>query len=123
MKLKGNSSMTKPSNQIFESDDFLNDHLPGKSDAMGELRHKIMLLNKSFNRDLVRNVLIMGESGSGKTENTKKCIQYLVDAAAPGSSFEARILSTNPILEAFGNSKTCRNDNSSRFGKWIKFGK
>lgn len=63
--------MTKSINRIFESDDFLNDHLPGKSDAMGELRHKIMLLNKNFNRDLVRNVLIMGESGSGKNHLAK----------------------------------------------------
>lgn len=45
-----------------------------------------------------QSILVTGESGAGKTENTKKCIQYLVDVAAPGSDLESRILSTNPII-------------------------
>ena len=52
-----------------------------------------------------QSILVTGESGAGKTENTKKCIQYLVDVAAPGSDLESQILSTNPILEALATLK------------------
>jgi myosin-1 len=99
----------------------------GRSAFDPKLRpHIFALADNAFNdmkyrgRDQV--VIISGESGAGKTESSKKIMQYI--AAVSGSSDKVnavknKLLNTNPVLESFGNAKTNRNDNSSRFGKYM----
>lgn len=76
------------------------------------------------NTNQAQTILITGESGAGKTENTKHAIDFLTKVSGElshgASMLGERLLSTNPVLEAFGNARTGRNDNSSRFGKFIK---
>ncbi|XP_038669057.1 unconventional myosin-Ic-like [Scyliorhinus canicula] len=67
-------------------------------------------------------ILISGESGAGKTEASKKILQYYAvtcPASVRVETVRDRLLQSNPVLEAFGNAKTLRNDNSSRFGKYM----
>ncbi|CAL4070934.1 unnamed protein product [Meganyctiphanes norvegica] len=105
---------------------------------MGKRRNEvpphIFAISDGAYMDMLQNhenqsMLITGESGAGKTENTKKVIAYFATVGAstkkketdkPKQSLEDQIVQTNPILEAFGNAKTVRNDNSSRFGKFIR---
>ena len=67
-----------------------------------------------------QSILVSGESGSGKTENTKYILKYLSYNYAENDKTAQNIINSNHIIEMLGNSKTMRNDNSSRFGKFIK---
>lgn len=70
-----------------------------------------------------QSIVISGESGAGKTESAKIVLRYMVNrvkAGAGSQGLDEKIIDTNPILEAFGNAKTVRNNNSSRFGKYMK---
>ncbi|CAG9132124.1 unnamed protein product [Plutella xylostella] len=96
----------------------------GKS--LGELPpHVFAVADKAF-RDMKslkqsQSIIVSGESGAGKTESTKYILKYLCDLWASGAGpVEQKILDANPILEAFGNAKTTRNNNSSRFGKFME---
>ena len=89
--------------------------------AIGDDMYKNLMVDKEH-----QCVIISGESGAGKTVNAKFIMEYLSEVSGGIGDIERVkeiIMSTNPLLEAFGNAKTVRNNNSSRFGKYftIKF--
>ncbi|RCN45917.1 myosin head [Ancylostoma caninum] len=96
----------------------------GKS--LGQMPPHVYAVADKAYRDMRRNkesqsVIVSGESGAGKTESQKAILRYLCENwGASAGPIQQRILETNPILEAFGNAKTLRNNNSSRFGKFVE---
>lgn len=89
--------------------------------AVADAAYRAMIANRQN-----QSILITGESGAGKTENTKRVIQFLASSSSLPSADDEQpdladqIIATNPILEAFGNAQTIRNNNSSRFGKFVR---
>ncbi|KAJ1281297.1 hypothetical protein BS78_04G295700 [Paspalum vaginatum] len=100
-----------------------------KGVRLGELSPHVFAVADASYRAMVnesrsQSILVSGESGAGKTETTKLIMQYLTfvggRAALDDRTVEQQVLESNPLLEAFGNAKTVRNDNSSRFGKFVE---
>ncbi|XP_030534942.1 myosin-11 [Rhodamnia argentea] len=87
--------------------------------AVADVAYRAMIHEGKSN-----SILVSGESGAGKTETTKMLMRYLAflggRAATEGRTVEQQVLESNPVLEAFGNAKTVRNNNSSRFGKFVE---
>lgn len=100
-----------------------------KGVPFGELSPHVFAIADAAYREMVNegksnSILVSGESGAGKTETTKMLMRYLAylggNAAAEGRTVEQQVLESNPVLEAFGNAKTVKNNNSSRFGKFVE---
>ncbi|CAL5432773.1 unnamed protein product [Camellia sinensis] len=87
--------------------------------AIADVAYRAMI-----NEGKSNSILVSGESGAGKTETTKMLMRYLAfmggRKGTEGRTVEQQVLESNPVLEAFGNAKTVRNNNSSRFGKFVE---
>ncbi|KAI9392863.1 hypothetical protein POPTR_006G145700v4 [Populus trichocarpa] len=100
-----------------------------KGAAFGELSPHVFAVADVAYRQMINegksnSILVSGESGAGKTETTKMLMRYLAymggRSGVEGRTVEQQVLESNPVLEAFGNAKTVRNNNSSRFGKFVE---
>ncbi|XP_010723121.2 unconventional myosin-Vb-like [Meleagris gallopavo] len=96
---------------------------------LGDMDPHIFALAEEAYRQMVRfgrnqSLIISGESGAGKTASAKYAMRYFttIGGGLGDSSMEEKVLASSPLMEAFGNAKTTRNDNSSRFGKYIEIG-
>ncbi|XP_078527330.1 unconventional myosin-Vb-like [Lissotriton helveticus] len=96
---------------------------------MGDMDPHIFAVAEEAYKQLARykknqSLIISGESGAGKTMSAKYAMRYFatVGGSSEDSNVEAKVLASNPIMEAIGNAKTTRNDNSSRFGKYVEIG-
>ncbi|XP_078430884.1 myosin-12-like [Wolffia australiana] len=100
-----------------------------KGAAFGELSPHVFAVADACYRSMLndrssQSILVSGESGAGKTETTKMLMRYLAfmggRSGTEGRTVEQQVLESNPVLEAFGNAKTVKNNNSSRFGKFVE---
>lgn len=100
-----------------------------KGAAFGELSPHLFAIADTCYRAMIneqgsQSILVSGESGAGKTETTKMLMRYLAfmggRSGTEGRTVEQQVLESNPVLEAFGNAKTVKNNNSSRFGKFVE---
>ncbi|XP_050990801.1 unconventional myosin-Va isoform X4 [Labeo rohita] len=96
---------------------------------MGDMDPHIFAVAEEAYKQMARDernqsIIVSGESGAGKTVSAKYAMRYFatVSGSASEANVEEKVLASNPIMESIGNAKTTRNDNSSRFGKYIEIG-
>lgn len=95
---------------------------------MGDMDPHIFAVAEEAYKQMARDernqsIIVSGESGAGKTVSAKYAMRYFATVSSSGeANVEERVLASSPIMEALGNAKTTRNDNSSRFGKYIEIG-